>query len=341
MTNAFPFATHLVFCHMAFGSMCSFVLYACAPSLYPSLTHPEKKVAMSVSMLFVRASPIALFFAGSLVLSNVAYIFASVPFLQMMKQGNVVIVYVLSLMLGLETWRTRSVLLLTFILLCTSTTVLGELRFSVVGFGVQGCSQLLESARLLLQSIFLSGSMKLDVLSYNLVVMPLCGAALLALMVAHHLVLASDVHMVGGQSEAASLLSAWRAPSMSDFTAHWHLLLPNFMLAFLLNVLIAVFIKVSSAFSMVLTSLLKDIFIVVLAEVMHGGQVSKQQALGFTLQMLGIFAWSLMKAFPKHFEEGVIQGMANVLKAIAAAPSEPQKQRFYTRVPVGKPLCNP
>mmetsp|Transcript_20115 Transcript_20115/g.46881 ORF Transcript_20115/g.46881 Transcript_20115/m.46881 type:complete len:374 (+) Transcript_20115:141-1262(+) len=308
ITEAFPFAAHLVLCHMVFGSLCSMVLYVFAPSLYPSLTDPEKRVTVHVTTLFTRAAPISLFFAGSLVLSNFAYLFASVAFLQMMKQGNVIIVYVLSLLVGLEALRTRSVLLLSFILLCTGLTVQGELNFSLIGFLVQGGSQLLECLRLILQSFLLSGSMKLDVLTYNLIVMPLCALALLTLVMVNH--------FTDGSLFSGGLME----PGLSDFTQHWKLLLPNFLLAFLLNVLIAVFIKVSSALSMVLTSLLKDVFIVVLSVMLLGEVVSRQQVIGFVLQMMGIAAWSLIKSFPKHFEDGFLMGFVNVANAVLAPP---------------------
>jgi len=314
MTEAFPFAAHLVLCHMAFGSLCSLALYAFVPSLYPSLTDPAKKVSVDTMTLFTRAAPISVFFAGSLVLSNFAYLFASVAFLQMMKQGNVVIVYVLSLMVGLEMLRMRSVALLLFILVCTFMTVDGEINFSLTGFVVQAGSQLLECLRLILQSFLLSGNMKLDVLTYNLIVMPLCCLVLLVLVVGNHYT--NGLLMSGTLNE----------PTLSDFTTHWKLLLPNFILAFLLNVLIAVYIKVSSAMSMVLTSLLKDVLIVVLSVVMLGELVSQQQTLGFCLQMVGIFAWSMVKTFPKHFEDGFFTGFLNVARSfLIMEPAQPPK----------------
>jgi len=301
ITEAFPFAAHLVLCHMGFGSICSVVLLLCVPSLYPSLTDPEKKVNMDMTTMIGRAVPIALFFAGSLVLSNFAYLYASVAFLQMMKQGNVVVIYFLSLLAGLETLMLRSVVILLFILMCTCLTVQGEINFSLAGFLVQGGSQLLECLRLILQSIILSG-MKLDVLTYNLVVMPLCFFALLATVWVNHL---TDGVLFNGQLTE---------PSWNDFAMHWKLLLPNFFLAFLLNVLIAIYIKVSSAMSMVLTGLLKDVLIVLLSVVLLSEAVSRQQVVGFVLQVSGIFAWSVIKAFPKYFEDGILAGFLTLAR---------------------------
>mmetsp|Transcript_11733 Transcript_11733/g.21337 ORF Transcript_11733/g.21337 Transcript_11733/m.21337 type:complete len:371 (-) Transcript_11733:122-1234(-) len=319
ITEAFPFAAHLVLCHMGFGSICSIVLLLCMPSLYPSLTDPEKKVGVDMMTLFGRAAPISLFFAGSLVLSNFAYLYASVAFLQMMKQGNVVVIYCMSLMVGLEALRFRSVVILLFILMCTCLTVQGEINFSLTGFVVQGGSQLLECLRLILQSILLSGTMKLDVLTYNLVVMPLCFVALLATVWVNH---STDGVLFKGQLTE---------PTWNDFAMHWKLLLPNFVLAFLLNVLIALFIKVSSAMSMVLTGLLKDVLIVVLSVFLLSETVSRQQVVGFVLQVSGIFAWSLIKAFPKYFEDGILNGFMTVARvflfpAPASSDTESQKE---------------
>merc|ERR1719437_180848 len=99
-----------------------------------------------------------------------------------MKEANVIIVYTLSLLCGLEIFRMRNVGVLLFILACTAMTITGELNFSLKGTIIQGTCQIFESSRLVLQSILLSGAMKLDALTYNLIVMPLCFCALAVLL---------------------------------------------------------------------------------------------------------------------------------------------------------------
>merc|ERR1719343_1496666 len=100
----------------------------------------------------------------------------------MMKESNVIIVYTFSLVCGLEIFSMRNVGVLLFILACTTMTITGELNFSLKGTLVQGTCQIFESSRLVLQSILLSGAMKLDALTYNLIVMPLCFCSLAVLL---------------------------------------------------------------------------------------------------------------------------------------------------------------
>lgn len=295
ISGSFPYPTHLVLCHMASGSMFSYITLLLVPSLFPSLQDPAKRDAFNAKFIFSRVLPIALLFAASLVLSNMAYLYASVAFLQMMKQSNVVIVYVLSLFCGLEVLRARNVMILLFIIACTTMTITGEIDFSLKAFIIQGSCQIFESSRLVLQSIILGAAMKLDALTYNLFVMPCCFCSLLVLLGIDHV----SPGLIGDDLQT---------PALSDFLTNWYLLLPNFALAFLLNISIALFIKYSSAISMVMVSLIKDLFVVLVSVVLMSEVISGQQVIFFILQLSGIFTWSMMKSFPEKFENGVIRG---------------------------------
>merc|ERR1719247_2270595 len=106
--DRFPFAICLVFIHAAFCSLCAGVLYLVKPSLFPSLSDPARKVPIDSSLILRGALPIAILFSAQLVLTNTAYLHSSVAFLQMMKEANLVLVYVLSLMASLEKFSWRS-----------------------------------------------------------------------------------------------------------------------------------------------------------------------------------------------------------------------------------------
>merc|ERR1719506_2709633 len=126
------------------------------PSLFPSLTCPERRVIIDRHIIFRGALPIALLFSTQLVLSNTAYLHSSVAFLQMMKESNLVMVYLLSLLFALEQYRFRSIMILLFICGATSMTIVGELHFSWTGFAVQGIRQVFECGKIVLQSVLLS-----------------------------------------------------------------------------------------------------------------------------------------------------------------------------------------
>merc|ERR1719382_655583 len=79
----FPFPWVLVLCHMIFSFVSAAILLGLTPSLFPSITDPAKSAELDVAAILKRMMPIAVFFAGHMVLSNVAYMYASVAFLQM------------------------------------------------------------------------------------------------------------------------------------------------------------------------------------------------------------------------------------------------------------------
>merc|ERR1740117_191907 len=136
-SSRFPFAAYLVVCHMASGMLLTSLLRAVVPSLFASLEDEDKRSQIGWNYVLKKVLPIAIFFAASLVLSNTAYLYASVAYLQMLKEANVILVYVFSLAVGLELFVWRNVYILVFILFCTALTVKGELNFSLRGTLIQ------------------------------------------------------------------------------------------------------------------------------------------------------------------------------------------------------------
>merc|ERR1712013_628972 len=110
----------------------TWLLYIIKPSLFPSLADPEHKVPIDKKVILRGAVPIALLFTGQLVLSNSAYMHLSVAFCQMMKESNLVIVFILSLLASQETFSWTKVQILCGILFATFLTIRGELRFNML-----------------------------------------------------------------------------------------------------------------------------------------------------------------------------------------------------------------
>merc|ERR1719203_104441 len=69
---------------------------------------------------------------------------SSVTMLQMMKQSNVVLVYVFSLALSLETVCRKRAATLALIFFATVLTLHGDLAFNINGFALQGTSMICE-----------------------------------------------------------------------------------------------------------------------------------------------------------------------------------------------------
>mmetsp|Transcript_33860 Transcript_33860/g.97367 ORF Transcript_33860/g.97367 Transcript_33860/m.97367 type:complete len:403 (+) Transcript_33860:70-1278(+) len=311
----FPYSVPLVFIHALFSSTLASALLLCCPSLFPSLTDPVKRINVDRSVVLGGALPIAILFSGQLVLSNTAYLHSSVAFIQMMKEANLALVYTLSLVAALERFNWRNAWILVCIIMATSLTIHGELNFSWTGFSLQGTSQLFESSKIVLQAMLLSShGKKLDAMTYVLLVMPLCAVVLgVALLVLIFVWPNEHLAMPAGHE-----LAAW-AP---------HLFL-NACVAFTLNVVIALFMKMSSAVAFILAGICKDAMIVTSGVFLFREVISGMQAIGFSLQLLLILVYTLGKTFPDKFEQGVIPGLVAVLFDIkmssAPVPLKPAK----------------
>mmetsp|Transcript_99698 Transcript_99698/g.182839 ORF Transcript_99698/g.182839 Transcript_99698/m.182839 type:complete len:367 (+) Transcript_99698:105-1205(+) len=294
----FPFAVPLVLFHSSFSSVISLLLFFIMPSLFPSLTDPAKKVSVDRDLIFRGAFPIALLFSVQLVLTNTAYLHSSTAFLQMMKEANLVLVYVFSLFAALESFSWVKGRVLVAIIFATALTIHGELRFSWHGFFIQGSGQLFESLKIVFQAMLLSNAgRKLDALSYVLLVMPLCflflGSMFFFLVYVHP-------------------LETLQTPAWREIVAWSPVLLANCCVAFSLNLTIALFLKYSTPISFILAGIAKDACIVSAGATFLGEVVSTVQVGAFAVQLGLIWVWSMMKLFPQHFENGVISGFASL-----------------------------
>lgn len=238
--------------------------------------------------------PIGACFAVALVLGNCAYYFCSVAFLQLMKEANVVLGYFFSAMFSLEVFTWPKMQLVAFVLAATSLTVHGELRFSLLGFAMQGIAQLAECVRLCLVAVCLTDtSKKFDSLSFVLLIMPVCFLFLSPVV----------LYMSWTYGFPWAVVSEW-----------WPHLLSNALCAFVLNVVVMFFIQRASAMGLVMTGILKDVLIVGAGFMLFGDPMSVEQACGFGLQLVGIFCWFLVKTYPEEFQVGFFSGVVALVR---------------------------
>lgn len=294
--GAFPFSVPLVMIHSAVSTLLTGVLFFLVPSWFPSLTGPNK-VNIDFDLIVRGAMPIAMTFSISLVLSNTAYVHSDVSFLQMMKEFNVVIVYFMSIMCALERFEWKNVIVLGFIATSTFFCLKGAVSFDAWGFLMQFFSQIAECLKITLQAFILSSAgKKLDVLSYVLIVMPLCFVFLSGAFGILYLVQVED--------------GAFSMPTWLDVYRAWPLLWPNALLAFALNVVIAFFMKSSSGVTFVLAGILKDVCIVLVSVLFMEEFISQTQVISFSAQVFGIFVWAMMKLYPVEFQRGLVPGLS-------------------------------
>lgn len=128
--------------------------------------------------LYVRTIlPIGVFYSGSLVFSNVVYVYLSVAFIQMLKSASPVIVLGVSWLWGVAD-PTYSQLSTILVIVCgVALSSFGEIQFSWIGFFFQLGGTVFEAVRLVMIQVMLSGEgLKMDPLVGLYYYAPVCAA---------------------------------------------------------------------------------------------------------------------------------------------------------------------
>jgi len=289
----FPHAMLLTTIHMLTTCVLCNLLYFFAPSMFPSM---EKVKAQRVE-LFKSFVPLGLLFAIGLYGSNQAYLYCNAAFLQFMKEGNIVLVFAISCLAGMAVLTGDKVVNIIWIVGGASIAVVGEVHFVLVGFLFQIMSQVGECCKNVMGEWMMKGRFKLDPLTYTMFMAPVCLVFLLV-----------------------GTAVTWDKHNISDMRAMWRFLVPNACLAFLLNVSISVLIKEVSAMAFILSGLVKDVLIVAVSAAVFGENVVRNQYLGFTICLSGVFFWSWSKIAPESQSVKLFRKMCGSQQEAENAP---------------------
>lgn len=129
--------------HMLFCSFC--VRLLCEKGI---LQKPEERLI--TSKFVVKIAPVAVSFAMSVYLSNAAYMYLSVVYIQMLKSINVLVVYAMGCLLGVDCFERKTAGRLCVVSIGVLLASYGESHFSLIGFFFQIGSTFCESLRLIL-----------------------------------------------------------------------------------------------------------------------------------------------------------------------------------------------
>eukprot|EP00418_Pyrodinium_bahamense_P071563 CAMPEP_0179084804 /NCGR_PEP_ID=MMETSP0796-20121207/38371_1 /TAXON_ID=73915 /ORGANISM="Pyrodinium bahamense, Strain pbaha01" /LENGTH=347 /DNA_ID=CAMNT_0020782231 /DNA_START=33 /DNA_END=1076 /DNA_ORIENTATION=- len=286
----FPFAMALSCFHMIVSSVLCVVLYLGKPSMFPAMESTKGQRLALMRWFF----PISVCFAVMLFGSNKAYIYCSVTMLQFMKEANVMLVFLISCVVGLQSINRLRVVLIIWVIASATVSVSGDIRFSLTGILFQATSQVAECSRVVLGELILKG-FNLDPLTYMIFVAPTSFAILFV-----------------------ATLCNWSPQIWLAFLQWWPLLLLNAGVAFILNLLVVTIIKEISAVGFTLTGLTKDIVIVVLSCIIFGEPITMVQWSAFGATLLGVGFWSLLKISPSSLP---VQMLERAL-CIAHKPSQ-------------------
>jgi len=246
--------------------------------------------------------PIALLFSVSLWLSNEAYAYSSVAFLQFIKESNLTVVYLLSCLCGLQTLKCQKMGIIAWIILGCSLCVHGELNFVWAGLILQVGALICECSKNVMGELVLSGQdLKLDPLTFTAFQAPLTFVPL--------------------SLGVLFMLSTGRTDGLSAaLQQNWHLLLPNSMMAFALNITLSAIIKHLSAVSFVLAGLVKDMAIVLASGFVFGDVITTQQCLGFAVTIAGVACWSHLRLMENAEDVAKDEEKSCLLEKGAALP---------------------
>ena len=294
-TAGFNFPVTLVLIHMSFCSLCALIWKLCGWITVPHLGGP--------AVYCVRFVPVGLFFAASLSLGNAAYLFISVAFVQMLKASTPVATLLVSLCLGLERPSCRLGLYIMLVscgiiascvaqVVCVGhvfparsvvmpdwpTDCVAQINPSVPGVLLQLGAISCEAVKLCLVNILLtSRGFKLSPVASLYFIAPVCTAALLPVWAAFE---ATRLSARGAEAFAAVGIGIFAV---------------NLCLAFVLNIATMALIQNTSALTLNVAGVIKDLILIGYSVVVSGAMVSTTQYSGYFVAFVGVTAYSSYK----------------------------------------------
>ncbi|RYO81121.1 hypothetical protein DL764_009808 [Monosporascus ibericus] len=270
-----------------------------------SLLDGRRNVKMTWRLYLVAVVPIGVAYSGSMVSSNIAYLYLNAPFIHMLKAAAPVVTLLMGCVRGLEHLNWAKSLKVLLVAIGVVMAGAGEDIFSLQGLVYQFASILFESARVIMIQFLMSGAgLNMDPLVSLYYFAPVCAVTNFAL----------------------SWLWGWTSFEWTHAAevGFWMLLL-NAFIAFLLNVSSVLLIGQTSALAFVLTGLFKNVLLVVAAVSIWGTPISLLQLSGYAILLLGLFLyqldWDQLKAgWVADVEWG---GEKSISEKIARATSTP------------------
>lgn len=299
----FPYPLTLVLMHMSF-----ITLYT---RIWKGLGWAEVPI-MGWRDIGCRFAPVALAFGASLAFANLAYLFISVAFIQMLKASMPVWVLLMSFAVGLQ--EPSKVLMAWIVVIFGGVLVATMAEVDIVFWGVvfQSLALGCESLRLvMINKILVSKGLNLPSIAFLYYIAPLCA---MILMVPWLVVEASNV-----------LADGAAAPRRIGGL----ILISNASIAFLLNLATMALIKHTSALTMNVSGVFKDFMLILYSANVDGAIVTPTQWIGYSIAAGGVAGYSEYKR-RKELKKGMVPGSPTGLRSVAVTTDD-------AVAPTGKP----
>ncbi|KAK5993571.1 putative sugar phosphate/phosphate translocator [Cladobotryum mycophilum] len=224
--------------------------------------------------LYVRTIlPIGLLYSGSLICSNLVYLYLSVAFIQMLKAASPVAVLFASWAWGVSDPNLSKFINIVVIVFGVGVASVGEIQFSWIGFLFQLGGTVFEAMRLVMIQVMLSGEgLKMDPLVGLYYYAPVC--ALMNFLIA-----------------CVSEVPSFKYEDLVN--TGFGMLFLNALVAFMLNVASVFLIGKTSGLVMTLTGIFKSILLVIASLFIWKTHITLLQALGYSVALAGLVYYSL------------------------------------------------
>jgi len=246
--------------------------------------------------------PVGLCFSGSLIASNTAYLYISVAFIQMIKASTPVVVLLLSFAFGLESLSGRLCMYICLITTGVTVSCLAQVSLSYTGVALQLIALICEALRLCLVNLLLvSKGVKLSSVASLYYIAPTCLLCLL---------------LPWAHLEAPIILADLDVFHRAGYLT----LLANASMAFLLNIATMALIKHTSALTLNVAGVFKDLLLIVWSVLVSGAIVTPIQYAGYFIAFSGVTGYT---AYKRSMQAKVDESAA---KAAMAAGAEDESE---------------
>lgn len=264
--NRFTHVCTLSLCHMTVASALSATCLRSAPDLMKSTIR---------ATMHAKFFMIGLLFALSLVCATQALTVMDVSSIQMLKTINPAVIYMMGLSIGIEEFSAAVTGSILVVCAGVAMTVYGANNFTAYGIALQLVSVFLDSARwACLQQIMQDEQVRLTPLRTLSFIAPNAAIILLA---------------------AASYLEMSELLRDSNGLTHMYWVIGSSILAFMLNLCSFEFIRATSALTMSVTGVIKDVLLMLASGFMFDTHVSVTQARGYMTAVVGLCIYNHLK----------------------------------------------
>jgi len=264
----FPYPVILTCWHLVFATLATQLL-----ARTTNLLDSRHALPLSRRLYLRTILPIGILYSGSLVFSNLVYVYLSVAFIQMLKSSSPVAVLFFSWVWGVANPTLAQLLTILVIVFGVGLASFGEIQFSWLGFFFQIAGTVFEAVRLVMIQVMLSAEgLRMDPLVGLYYYAPVCAVM--------------------------NLFIAWASEGPSfklEDAAHagWGMLFLSAVVAFMLNVASVFLIGKTSGLVMTLSGILKNIMLVGISVVIWQTQIAGLQAIGYSIALAGLVYYSV------------------------------------------------